>query len=605
MTAAEARIATLDERVRSLEEEVSLNKRDRDSASGVASASERRLAAAEEEAARLRSEAKALRSSLAMAQRESEERAALVAAALSDVEAAERAQSEAEAALSAARYAETAAARAASAYEEQLRDARAQAAAVAAGAGAREDELLRELEDMTTRWQRAVATSEESGAIALAQAYGLTISTTASAADNVDGGGDTGDIGSAQRGSAMPAHQLRVGGAMSSPESRNAGNASGVTPLTQALVAQLASLQGELLAKRDAWAAARTALQARVAAAEAGAQSADDDARRAQAAAAELQSTNESLRAELTTLRAAKVRAEAEAAAAISRLHAADTRLASLTAAHDAAVRNAAEATAALAEARLRADDAAGGRAAATHMVSLLKDQLAASAEETAALRREVAMLSRDAVAQQRSATVKPAPFGNAEVASVASDAHGSQQLQFALSHSGAAAPASATSAMAAVSVAALERERDVLTDQVVLLTTRLAGTAGEARFRSDVLISSVTPSQGHIVSLSLIRCFPFAQFLPCLTDLAARLAAAESERNALASRVVLLLEMLGERDEEAEELREEINDVKEVFRTQVDTLCATTTAAAVTTSSPIQAGTLAQAGSSKTGFTS
>ena len=75
----------------------------------------------EEEAARLRSECKALRSTATAAAKEAEEQRGLVAQALNDVEGSERSAAEAEASLAAARAAEASATRLLGTYEEQVR----------------------------------------------------------------------------------------------------------------------------------------------------------------------------------------------------------------------------------------------------------------------------------------------------------------------------------------------------------------------------------------------------------------------------------------------------------------------------------------------------
>jgi predicted nucleic acid-binding Zn-ribbon protein len=539
--AAEVEILKLKDKLKEAEEALSSVRRTTESASDVAVSSERRLAALGEEAERLRGEAKSLRAGLAAAQKEADEQRAITSRALADVEASEAAQAEAEAALAAARSAEAAAHRVLSSYEDQIRELRSQLAALQSGAGAREDELRRDLDDMTAKWLRAQAAAEENGLMALAQAFGLNVAVAGQQQHNQQqqgaGGDDAGKAAAAGRLAATLGAALGDAGAGVSVVGGGgaAGAGAGVTggggtaaTITEALIGQLAALQAELQSKRDGWAAQRSALQARVAAAEAAAEAADADVKRAEASAVEASNAAAGLRTELIALRGAKARADAEAALLGDKLRDAEARVVALAAAHDAAQRQLGEAAPALAELRLRCEEHAGARAAAGHMVSVLKDQLVAAQEEAVALKREAAGLQREVVALQ-AATARAggapgagAPLftgrggdGDAESAWLQSAVAGGRLPASASSMLAAAAAASGSgdgsmgggllsglSPMVQATITALERERDMMTEQVVALSGRLAQVDGAWRCAapagegSDAFVSSSRPTR-------------------------------------------------------------------------------------------------------------
>ena len=546
LPADEAKTAALKERVRVLEEEASFARRDKDSASDTAVVWERRVTAAEEEAARLRSEAKSLRAAASAASKEAEEQRGLVTQALNDVEASERNAAEAEAGLASARAAEATATRLLGAYEEQVRDLRSQIAVVQAAAGARDDDLRRDLDDMTSKWQRAQSAAEEQGLQALATAYGLNVNFSGGASmaqqhgqAGSGGGGEEEEgvaprlasqlqLGVGGRGPASPAHQLQfssrmgddAGGSNSGGKAPSSSSSSGgsIVSVTEALISQLAHLQGELQQKRDAWAAQRAALQARVAAAEAAAEGADADARRAETTAADASASAAALRTELISLRGVKARTESEAALTASKLRDSEARLGALTAAHDAMQRQHAEASSALGDLRMRLEEQSGARAAASHMVSVLKDQLAGAHEESVSHKREVAALGREIAALKAAlaggssgdaaAAAARLPFGSASGAASTSSSLSSSAASSSVSSaaswlnsalsgggsSGASSPGrgggggssgSVPQSALLASLHALEREKELLTEQVVMLTTRLAAMEGGYRVHS------------------------------------------------------------------------------------------------------------------------
>ena len=619
--AAEVEILKLKDRLRDAEEQLADHRRSSESASDIANSSQSRLAAAEEEVAKLRLEVKTQRSALATAQAQAEELKGIVSRALADVETAEAAQAEAEASLTAARSAEAAAQRVLSSYEDQIRDLRAQLASLQASSGSREDELRRDLDDMTAKWLRAQAAAEENGLMALAQAFGLNInsnsgiSTTATAAAvgypssgaSVLGGGgaadDSGTVAAAQRIAASIGAALQPG-ASGAGASGAASSSSTATSITEALIGQLASLQAELQSKRDAWAAQRAALQARVAAAEAAAEAADADVRRAEAAAAEASSAAAALRTELISLRGAKARSDAEATLLGDRLRDAEARLLSLSAAHDAAQKQISEMGPTISDLRLRVEEHAGARAAGGHMVAVLKDQLSAAQEECVGYKREVAGLQRELAAlQQRtnangssntsrldgpSAYHSPSTSSGSRVpltpsgSAGAVGAEGDSWLHSALGRSSstdatAAVMGGPTSAVQAT-IQALERERDIMTEQVVALTSRLAGMEGELIGGSGY--QSILRAGDRSIFSLLVRFIlltnhhklpPLA--MPPIAALESSLASTRAQLASLTSEHGLLLELLGERDEELEELRGELEEVKETFRIQLEAL--------------------------------
>lgn len=370
LNAAESVISTLKKRVEELESLVDESVRDKDTASGAASASQQRLSSLEDESARLRSETKALRASLQSAQKEAEDGKVIVAKALQDLESAERERESIESALQAAQSGEATASRLAATLEDTVRDLRRQLQAVQAAAGQREDELRSALDEMTSKWQRAAAAAEDSGLFALAQAYGVAL------------GGSATNGGGAASGASASASSAAAPG--SSP------SAAAGASIAEALVQQLAAVQSELQSRRDAWASQRATLQNRLDVAESSAEKAEADVRRAESAAADASAAAGALRTELIALRGAKARSDAECALLTDRLRDAESRLASVSAAHDMSVKHATDLAASVTELRSRAEEASGGRAASSHMVSVLRDQLASATEECSAYKREV-----------------------------------------------------------------------------------------------------------------------------------------------------------------------------------------------------------------------
>lgn len=624
----------LRDKLKAVQEELDSHRQSSESASGAANASERRVASAEEEANRLRSEAKTLRSALAAAQREADEQRSITNRALADVEAAEAAQAEAESSLGAARSAEAAAHRILTSYEEQIRELRQQLGAVQASAGSREDELRRDLDDMTAKWLRAQAAAEENGLMALAQAFGLNVPglTAAGSFPAPGAGGATpspGGVGSdgdaagfsdganpATPGKAAASQRLATSlgaalGAPATPRSQSSGGGGGAAAsITEALIGQLAALQSELQTKRDAWAAQRASLQARVAAAEAAVEAADVDVKRAEASAAEASNAAAGLRTELIAMRGARARSDAEASLLADKLRDAEARLLSLSAANDAAQRQLAEMGPTISDLRLRVEEHAGARSASSHMVSVLKDQLTGAQEEAVSYKREAASLQRE-VAALKAASVAAAGAGEQSASAAFTARYGpmtgragdgsdspasASWLSSALTRSsssaggdGSGAPTSAVQA----TIQALERERDMMTEQVVALSGRLVQVEGEASGRVWGRGEGCFP-----VALSLLLAFHSHQSHhrwpslhppspPHPAGMESQLSSARAQLGSLQRDHELLLELLGERDEELEELRGELEVVKDTFRAQLDTLLrdtTTSTTAAVTT---------------------
>lgn len=357
------------------------------------------------------------------------------------------------------------------------------------------------------------------------------------------GGGSSVAALAAAYGVSLPPSVLRTPSSFTSPgtgtadgdDSASSASTTGAS-IIESLISHIASLQADMQSKRDSWAAARAALQARVAAAEAAVESADTAARGAEHAATAATQAAATLRSELITMRGSKARADAELALTADRLQEAEGRLQQLTAAHDALQKQCSDLSIANAELRSRADEHAGARSAASHMTSVLRDQLQAAQEEVVALKREVAGLKR----QLGTGTGMLSPSGTS-LSGGDGTPTGSLLQQFDATTGTGEWDASASASGAGVTptgvrgslFSGLEREREMLTQQVLALRADLAA-AGDAR-------ALLAASQARVAELQ-----------------------AQSD---------LLLELLGEREEELEALRAEFDDVRETFRIQVDAL--------------------------------
>jgi chromosome segregation ATPase len=526
----EERLAEARAELEALREEARTMRRDRHSASETASASQQRLGAAEEDNARLRTELRTVRQALAQAQRQGEEAQTMLKNALADLEAAERAQADAEAAAGSARASEAEAVRVVRVFEEQGKDLRAQLAAVQASAGAREDALRRELADLAHRLQHATAAAEEQGLSALASSFGVALGApTAAGAGEV--GASAGPHGAAVAGSAGTAK-------------------ASSTNLVESLLAQISSLQGELQGKREALSSTKSTLQGRLSAAESALAAAEADARRAEAAAQESTQAASALRSELYVLRGTKARSDAECGILADKLRDAEERLANVSAAQDALQRQVGELRASNADLRGRWEDAQGARAAANHMATVLREQLAACQEELDAYKKDVQSLRRELGAYREAAHASGnaavgvraglRPFaGSVDAAADAGSAFlldavsAGPQADGASPNQSPAKPMRAPAPIIRATIDALEQEKEQLCARVATLSSHVAEleAAGQR-----------------------------AQHL-------------EADLAALKAKSDLLLDILGEREEELDQLREELADVKDSYKVSLEHL--------------------------------
>jgi predicted nucleic acid-binding Zn-ribbon protein len=433
----EARLASMKSRMTDLEAEASFARKDKDTASDVANASQNRLAAAEEEVNKLRLETKAMRASLAAAQREAEESRDLVVKALADAESAEKSQREMENAIASARAAEGTASRIVAVYEDQIRDLRSQIQNAQETLGQREDDFRREVSDLQMRLQRVQSNAEDTNYSALAAAYGVSLSSKEAF--------------------------------VSSPGDRRMPSSPGSANVVESLLGQVAALQAELQSKRDAWAASRATLQARIAAAESALEAADQDVKRAEASASDSAQTAASLRTEIMAMRSVKARTDADLSLTNDKLRDTESKLLSLTTAHEALQRQYQEANSSLSALRARLEEQTGSKAAASHMATVLKEQLVAAQAEILAYKRELSSMQRD-----------KRPYGEGAQPLSSPDLATSGFLNAALSNSLLEATGSGTIVGThATLLQALENERTMLTDKVMSLTVQLERLQG------------------------------------------------------------------------------------------------------------------------------
>lgn len=354
---ADNEISNLKRRVEELESIVDISTRDKDTASESASASATRLSTLEEEAAKLRSENKALRSNLASVTKEVEDNRIVVARALADLEHIEKENETLEANLQISRTNEAANSRQVQLYEENMKELRKQLSTIQLTAGKREDELTAALEEMINRYQRASAAAEDNGITALAQAYGVTLDQPSSSNNDT----------------------------LSSGTSKTSNTSS-----MEALIAQLATVQAELQSRRDAWTSQRMTLQARLEATETALERAENDVRRMESTTADATASMNALKTEIATLRSSKNRSDTEISLLTERLTEAEEKFTTVTNAYETTLRNSRESTSTITDLRAKLDEALGSRAASTHMVSVLREQLTTANEEITLLKKDI-----------------------------------------------------------------------------------------------------------------------------------------------------------------------------------------------------------------------
>jgi DNA repair exonuclease SbcCD ATPase subunit len=533
LATAEAQLSLLKSRVEELETLVAATSRDKDNVSGMATASQQMLTALEDEAVKLRSENKALRTNISSVQRELEEGKVQLGRALGDAQAADNEREQLEAALQASQSSEASASRLASGLEDQLRDLRKQLSAAQTSMGQREDDLRSALDEMTTRWQKAASAAEDSGLAALAQAYGASVSSSTSLA--------------APQG--IP------------------GSAAGGRPAVEAIIQQLAAAQSELQTRRETWASQRTSLQTRLEAAEAAADKAESEAKRAESSSADAVAALNALRTEMLALRSAKGRVDADAAILADRLRENESRIISLSSSLDAATQRISELSASTSDLRSRLDEAAGARSASSHMLGLLRDQLAKAASDLDAKTREVAelqeLLTRSSSSKIAASPVSSSRDGPTNVAPLSTPGVG--WLENALGKPTAAQTPSLTSSM---------------NSSTPIFASPMHGMNNASSGMAQTPILSPHPSflQVSMAEADLER----EKLTEAVVELSARVKKYEgielvcsSLRTQLAeaiSRHDVLLELLGEREEELEDLRADIEEIKLAFREQLET---------------------------------
>ena len=531
LATAEAQLSLLKSRVEELETLVAATSRDKDNVSGMATASQQMLTTLEDEAVKLRSENKALRTNISSVQRELEEGKVQLGRALGDAQAAEREREQLEAALQTSQSSEASASRLASGLEDQLRDLRKQLSAAQTSMGQREDDLRSALDEMTSRWQKAASAAEDGGLAALAQAYGASVSSSNSLATS-----------SVMTGSAPS------------------------RPAVEAIIQQLASAQSELQTRRETWASQRTSLQTRLEAAEAAADKAESEAKRAESSSADATAALTALRTEMLALRSAKGRVDSDAAVLADRLRENESRLISLSSSLDAATQRVSELSAVASDLRSRLDEAAGARSASSHMLGLLRDQLAKATSDLDSKTREVAEL-QDSLQRSNTSKVASTPVSSSRDSSLSAplSTPGVGWLESALGKPTAQTPLLTTS----------------MNSATPMFASPLHGLNGSAGGGLASPPSALSPHPSFLQVSMAEADLEREKLTEAVVELSARVKKYEgmdlvcsSLRTQLAeaiSRHNVLLEMLGEREEELEDLRADIEEIKSAFRQQLE----------------------------------
>jgi TATA element modulatory factor len=530
LASAEATLSLLKSRVEELETLVAATSRDKESVSGMANASQQMLTALEDEAVKLRSENKALKTNISSVQRELEEGKVQISRALGEAQTSEREKEILEAALQTSQSAEASASRLASGLEDQLRDLRRQLSAAQTSMGQREDDLRSALDEMTSRWQKAASAAEDGGLTALAQAYGASVMSSLSSQSTTSG----------------------------SSQSR---------PAVEAIIQQLAAAQSELQTRRETWAAQRTSLQSRLEAAEAAADKAESEAKRAESSSADATAALTAIRTELLALRSAKGRVDSDSAVLADRLRESESRLISLSSSLDAANLRVTELSSVTSDLRSRLDEAAGARSASAHVLGLLRDQLSKATSDLETKTREIAEL-QDTLSRINSKSSSSPSTVTRETSSVYVN----------LSTPGAVGWLET----------ALGKSSTQISDGSLLSSTSVSTPL----FTSPVNIASTTsfvngmnsaPSpHPSFLQMSMAEAdLEREKLTEAVVELSARVKKYEGLETVCStlktqladaiSRHDVMLELLGEREEELEDLRADIEEIKTSFRHQLN----------------------------------